>query len=42
MLEACVPGRGYVLGTGNSMTNYMPVPNSPAMVDEGLKWRATS
>ena len=42
VLEHCVPGRGYVLGTGNSVTNYMPVPNFLAMVDEGRSWRATA
>jgi uroporphyrinogen decarboxylase len=37
VLEACAPGRGYVLGTGNSVANYIPLGNFLAMLDEG--WR---
>ena len=37
ILEACAPSRGYVLGTGNSVANYVPLRNFLAMVDEG--WR---
>ncbi|MCZ7546405.1 MAG: uroporphyrinogen decarboxylase family protein [Anaerolineae bacterium] len=40
-LDACMPGGGYVLGSGNSVTNYIPVRNFVAMVDEGRRWRAT-
>jgi uroporphyrinogen decarboxylase len=39
VLDACMPGGGYALGTGNSVTNYIPVPNFLAMVDEGHRWR---
>jgi uroporphyrinogen decarboxylase len=39
VLDACMPGGGYVLGTGNSVTNYIPVQNFLAMVDEGHRWR---
>lgn len=37
ILEACMPGGGYALGTGNSVTNYIPVRNYLAMLDEGAK-----
>jgi uroporphyrinogen decarboxylase len=39
VLHACMPGGGYVLGTGNSVANYIPVQNFLAMVDEGHRWR---
>jgi len=38
ILNDCA-GRGYALGTGNSVSNYIPVDNYLAMVDEGLKYR---
>lgn len=34
-LDVCLPGGGYCLGTGNSVTNYIPLDNYLAMVDEG-------
>ena len=34
-LDVCHPGGGYCLGTGNSVTNYIPLENYLAMVDEG-------
>lgn len=34
-LDACQPGGGYCLGTGNSVANYIPLDNYLAMVDEG-------
>ncbi len=37
VLEACMPGGGYALGTGNSVANYVPVRNYLAMLDEGVK-----
>jgi uroporphyrinogen decarboxylase len=37
-LSACMPGGGYCLGTGNSVTNYIPVDNYLAMLDEGRKY----
>ncbi|MBI5670283.1 MAG: uroporphyrinogen-III decarboxylase-like protein [Chloroflexi bacterium] len=40
VLDACMPGGGYALGTGNSVANYIPVSNYLAMVDEGHRWRA--
>ena len=38
ILEACMPGGGYFLGTGNSVANYIPVGNYLAMLDEGRCW----
>jgi uroporphyrinogen decarboxylase len=37
-LDVCMPGGGYVLGTGNSVANYIPVENYLAMLDEGRRW----
>jgi uroporphyrinogen decarboxylase len=40
ILEACAPSRSYILGSGNSITNYIPVQNFLAMVDEGRRFNA--
>ena len=32
MLDACAPGGGFAMGTGNSVTNYIPVENYVAML----------
>jgi uroporphyrinogen decarboxylase len=40
ILEACAPGGGYVLGSGNSIANYVPLESFLAMVDEGWRYRA--
>ncbi len=37
-LEACHPGGGYLLGTGNSVANYVPLENYLAMLDEGRRF----
>ena len=37
-LEACMPGGGYCLGTGNSVANYIPLDNYLTMLDEGRKF----
>jgi uroporphyrinogen decarboxylase len=37
-LEACMPGGGYCLGTGNSVANYIPLDNYLAMLDEGRRF----
>jgi len=37
VLEACAPTRAYVLGSGNTVANYIPSCNFLAMLDEG--WR---
>ena len=39
VLDTCMPTGGYVLGTGNSVANYIPPANFLAMVDEGHAWR---
>jgi uroporphyrinogen decarboxylase len=39
-LEECQPGGGYVLGTGNSVTNYIPLENYLTMLDEGRQFTA--
>ena len=39
-LEACMTGGGYVLGTGNSVANYIPVDNYLTMLDEGRRFGA--
>jgi uroporphyrinogen decarboxylase len=33
ILSACAPRGGYACGSGNSITNYMPVPNYLAMLE---------
>jgi len=38
ILEACAPGGGYVMGSGNSITNYCKVGNYFAMLDETRKY----
>lgn len=37
-LHACMPGGGYCLGTGNTVTNYIPLDNYLAMLDEGRRF----
>lgn len=37
-LDDCLPGGGYCLGTGNSVTNYIPLENYFAMLDEGRRY----
>jgi uroporphyrinogen decarboxylase len=39
ILEECVPGGRFALGSGNSIANYVPIKNYLTMLDEGLKWR---
>jgi uroporphyrinogen decarboxylase len=38
ILEACASKGRYVLGTGNSVANYVPLKNYLAMLDEGREW----
>ncbi|MFC1474700.1 uroporphyrinogen decarboxylase family protein [bacterium] len=40
IIEACAPGGRFVLGTGNSVANYIPVRNYRAMVGAAKKWNA--
>ncbi len=37
-IDACAPGGGWALGTGNSVANYIPLQNYVAMLDEGRKY----
>ena len=39
ILEKCAPEGRYALGSGNTVTNYVPVENYLTMLEEGLKWR---
>lgn len=38
-LAQCLPGGGFCLGTGNSVANYIPLPNYLTMLDEGQQFR---
>lgn len=38
ILETCASSGAYILGSGNSIVNYMPVQNFLAMVDEGSRF----
>ena len=38
ILEACAPGGGFVMGSGNSVTNFCKIENYFAMLDETRKW----
>lgn len=38
VLEACAPGKAYILGTGNTVANFIPINNFLAMLDEGRKF----
>jgi uroporphyrinogen decarboxylase len=38
IIEACLPGGRFALGSGNSVCNYVPVSNYFAMVEEGLNF----
>ncbi len=35
IIDKCTPGGGYALGSGNSITNYIPLQNFLIMLDEG-------
>ena len=37
VIEACAPGGGWALGTGNTVANYIPLQNYVAMLEEGRK-----
>ncbi len=39
ILDKCMPKGRYALGSGNSVTNYVPPENYLAMLEEGLKWK---
>jgi len=37
VLEGCMPGGGFALGSGCSITDYTPLPNYVAMIEEGRR-----
>jgi uroporphyrinogen decarboxylase len=37
-IDACLPGGGWCLGTGNTAANYIPVDSFLAMIDEGRRY----
>ncbi len=37
-LDACMPGGGWCLGTGNTVANYIPLDNYLSMLDEGRRY----
>jgi uroporphyrinogen decarboxylase len=37
-IDACLPGGGWCLGTGNTVANYIPIDHFLAMVDEGRRY----
>lgn len=39
ILDECMSGGRYALGSANSITNYVPIKNYLAMLEEGSKWR---
>jgi len=39
ILDKCAPEGRYALGSGNTVTNYVPVENYLTMLEEGLRWR---
>jgi uroporphyrinogen decarboxylase len=41
ILEACAPSGGYVLGSGNSITNYIQPQNFLAMLEEGRRYNSS-
>ncbi len=38
ILEACAPGGGYAMGSGNTLASYIPLENYYAMIDETIKY----
>jgi uroporphyrinogen decarboxylase len=42
ILYACAPGKSYILGSGNSIANYIPPENFLAMLDEGWRFNSES
>ena len=39
ILDTCFPGGGYCLGSGNWVTNYIPLDHYLAMLDEGRRYK---
>jgi uroporphyrinogen decarboxylase len=39
IIQNCLPGGRFALGSGNTVANYVPLRNYLAMIDEGLSWQ---
>lgn len=39
ILDACMPGGRYALGSGNGIANYVPLRNFMVMLEEGRAWK---
>jgi len=39
ILDECMSGGRYALGSGNSIANYIPIENYLIMLEEGLRWK---
>ena len=39
ILERCMPGGGFALGSGNTVANYIPLPNYFIMLEESRRWQ---
>jgi uroporphyrinogen decarboxylase len=39
ILSSCASDRGYALGSGNSIANYVPIENYFVMLEEGRSWK---
>jgi uroporphyrinogen decarboxylase len=39
ILERCMSGGRFALGSGNSIANYIPLPNYLVMLEEGRRWQ---
>ncbi|MBM3149230.1 MAG: uroporphyrinogen-III decarboxylase-like protein, partial [Chloroflexi bacterium] len=42
ILEQCMPGGRFALGSGNSVANYIPLENYLILLDESRRWQASS
>jgi len=40
ILDICMAGGGYCLGSGNTISKYVPLHNYLVMLDEGQRWSA--
>lgn len=40
IIDACAPGGGFAIGSGNSIPDYVPMENFLIMLDEALAWGA--
>ncbi|MCD6289714.1 MAG: hypothetical protein J7M34_04360, partial [Anaerolineae bacterium] len=42
ILDRCMPGGRFALGSGNTVANYIPLSNYLIMLDEARRWQLTS